>query len=31
MKALIDVLTRREPKYLGETFPLTGDGQPTWY
>jgi SanA protein len=30
-KAVFDVLTHREPKYLGPTFPLTGDGQSTWY
>jgi len=30
-KAVLDVATRREPKYLGNTYPLTGDGQPTWY
>lgn len=31
LKALFDLLTRREPKYLGDTIPLSGDGQATWY
>lgn len=30
-KALLDVLSQREPKYLGESIPLSGDGQGTWY
>ena len=30
-KALIDVLVHREPKYLGDAIPLSGDGQVTWY
>ena len=30
-KALFDILTRREPKYLGNTIPLTGNGRTTWY
>ncbi len=30
-KALWNVFTHREPKYLGSTFPLTGDGEATWY
>ncbi|MCR4325248.1 MAG: YdcF family protein [Patescibacteria group bacterium] len=31
LKALFDVVMRREPKYLGPTIPLTGDGEATWY
>jgi SanA protein len=31
VKALYDLAIRREPKYLGDTIPLTGDGQVTWY
>lgn len=31
LKALLEVSIRREPKYLGPAFPLTGDGQATWY
>jgi len=31
VKALFDVLTRREPKYLGEPYPLSGAGEATWY
>ena len=30
-KALLEVWTRREPKYLGPTFPLSGSGEATWY
>src|SRR3989344_5065336 len=30
-KALIDLLMSREPKYLGDTIPLDGDGSITWY
>lgn len=30
-KAVLNVLTRREPKYLGPAIPLSGDGQATWY
>ena len=30
-KALLDLLTRRQPQYLGESIPLSGDGQATWY
>jgi SanA protein len=30
-KALLDLFLRREPKYLGQPYPLSGDGQPTWY
>lgn len=30
-KALLDLLTHRQPKYLGELIPLTGDGSATWY
>lgn len=31
LKAFLNVLTRRVPKYLGSTFPLSGDGRATWY
>lgn len=31
VKALLDLVVRREPKYLGETIPLDGDGSTTWY
>lgn len=31
LKALLEVSIRREPKYLGPAFPLTDDGQATWY
>ncbi len=31
VKALYDLATRRAPKYLGDTIPLTGDGTVTWY
>ena len=31
VKALYDLAVHREPKYLGEPLPLTGDGQTTWY
>ena len=31
MKAIFDVLTQREPKYLGPVFPLAGNGEATWY
>lgn len=30
LKALFEVWTRREPKYLGPTFPLSGSGEATW-
>lgn len=30
-KALIDLIVRREPKYLGDAYPLSGDGTVTWY
>jgi SanA protein len=30
-KALWDIATRRVPEYLGSPYPLTGDGQATWY
>lgn len=30
MKALWDVALGRTPKYLGEQFPITGDGRATW-
>jgi len=29
-KALLDIALKREPKYLGEPIPLSGDGQVTW-
>lgn len=31
LKALIDTITRRSPKYLGPVIPISGDGQVTWY
>ncbi|HEY4522517.1 MAG TPA: ElyC/SanA/YdcF family protein [Candidatus Paceibacterota bacterium] len=31
VKALLNLATNREPKYLGEKIPLTGDGSTTWY
>jgi len=31
VKALFDVFIDRQPKYLGPTIPLTGDGESTWY
>lgn len=31
VKALFDLATRRAPKYLGDTIPLSGDGTATWY
>ncbi|HEV3245203.1 MAG TPA: ElyC/SanA/YdcF family protein [Candidatus Paceibacterota bacterium] len=30
-KAVWDLLTRRVPEYLGTPYPLSGDGQATWY
>lgn len=30
-KALIDLVMRRQPKYLGPVIPISGDGQVTWY
>lgn len=30
-KAVLDVWLHRMPKYLGTPYPLTGDGQSTWY
>lgn len=30
-KALWDIATHRVPEYLGQQYPLTGDGQATWY
>lgn len=30
VKAMIDLTITRAPKYLGEQFPITGDGQETW-
>ena len=31
IKALFDVIVNRQPKYLGPTLPLSGDGKETWY
>ncbi len=31
VKALFDLAIRRSPKYLGDTYPLDGDGSVTWY
>jgi len=31
VKALMDLVFQREPKYLGEEIPLSGDGSTTWY
>ena len=31
LKALLDIITRRVPKYVGDPIPLSGDGQATWY
>ncbi len=31
VKALMDLVLNREPKFLGEKIPLTGDGSTTWY
>jgi len=31
IKALFDVVIHRQPKYLGPTLPLSGDGKETWY
>lgn len=31
VKAVLDLALRRQPKYLGDTFPLDGDGSKTWY
>lgn len=30
-KALWDIVRRRVPTYLGDQYPLTGDGETTWY
>lgn len=30
-KAILDLLVRRVPKYLGDVIPLSGDGSTTWY
>ncbi|MEK7093343.1 MAG: ElyC/SanA/YdcF family protein [Patescibacteria group bacterium] len=30
-KALLNLFTRRVPKYLGDVIPITGDGSTTWY
>jgi SanA protein len=31
VKALLDLVSARMPKYLGDAFPLDGDGSVTWY
>ena len=31
IKAIVNVLTDRQPKYLGPTLPLSGNGEETWY
>lgn len=31
VKAVLDLLLHRTPKYLGEQIPLSGDGSVTWY
>lgn len=31
VKALLDLTIGREPRFLGDAFPISGDGQPTWY
>ena len=31
IKAIVNVFTDRQPKYLGPTLPLTGNGEETWY
>lgn len=31
LKALVDVLLRREPKYIGSPIPLTESGEATWF
>ncbi len=31
VKALLELMVNRQPKYLGEQIPLTGDGSTTWY
>src|SRR3989344_2846407 len=31
IKAFLDVFIDRQPKYLGPTIPLSGDGEETWY
>jgi SanA protein len=31
IKAFYDVETNRVPEYLGSQFPITGDGEKTWY
>lgn len=31
IKAILNVFTDRQPKYLGPTFPISGDGEATWY
>src|SRR3989344_1739495 len=31
IKAIFDVIANRQPKYLGPAFPLSGNGEATWY
>lgn len=31
VKAIVNVFTDRQPKYLGPTLPLSGNGEETWY
>ncbi len=31
IKAIVNVFTDRQPKYLGPTIPLSGNGEETWY
>jgi SanA protein len=31
VKAIMDLVSHRSPKYLGDAIPLSGDGQSTWY
>jgi SanA protein len=31
VKALLDIMMHRTPKYLGEKIPLSGDGSTTWF
>ncbi|MBI5457865.1 YdcF family protein [Candidatus Kaiserbacteria bacterium] len=31
IKAILNVMTERQPKYLGPTIPLSGNGEETWY
>lgn len=31
VKAMLDLIVHRKPKYLGDEIPLSGDGSTTWY